>query len=395
VKLHTQLVTAAPDPGDPYRPTNVPIYQTATFAQPSAVDCGRYDYARSGNPTREALEAQIARLEGGTRGFAFASGLAALTAVARRLGPGDEVLAHEDLYGGTHRLFSRILSRNGIVVRYADLTDLPGAAAAFSPRTRLVHIESLTNPRLQVCDVRGLAALAHERGALLSVDSSALSPYLQQPLSLGADFVVHSATKYLCGHSDVTAGLVVVADPELADDLYLVQNGEGAVLGPFDAFLLLRGLKTLAVRLDRQQATAARLASWLQAHPAVRCVHFPGLPGHPGAAVLARQASGPGASLSFETGSFDRSRAVVEALRLFTISVSFGSLSSTVSLPCRMSHASIPAEARQALALPEDLVRISVGLEDEGDLRDDLEQALGRVLHKSSSDGQTREISVP
>jgi cysteine-S-conjugate beta-lyase len=395
MKIHTQLVACTPDPDDPYRPTNVPIYQTATFGQPSAVECGRYDYARSGNPTREALEVQVAALEGGTRAFAFASGLAALTAVARRLAPGDEVLAHEDLYGGTHRLFSRILSRSGITVRYADLTDLEAAAAAFGPRTRLVHAESLSNPRLQVCDVRRLAALAHGRGALLSVDSSALSPYLHRPLSLGADFVVHSATKYLCGHSDVTAGLVVVADPDLAEDLYLVQNGEGAVLGPFDAFLLLRGLKTLAVRLDRQQATASRLAAWLQAHPAVRRVHFPGLPGHPGAALHATQASGPGALLSFETGSLDVSRRIVEGLRLFTISVSFGSLSSTVSLPCRMSHASIPAEARQALSLPEDLVRVSVGLEDEGDLRDDLERALGAVLHKSSSAGQTREISVP
>jgi cystathionine beta-lyase len=351
-----------------------PIYQTATFDQLSPLEPGRYDYSRSGNPTRAVLEAQLARLERAFGAFAFASGLAALTAVTRLLRPGDELLAGDDLYGGTYRLFSRLVAPFGIDVRYADLADPAAARAAIGPRTRLVHVESLTNPLLRVPDLRDLSRLAHDHGALLCVDASALSPYLQRPLELGADVVVHSATKYLAGHGDVTAGTVAVRDARLAERIAFVQNAEGAGLGPFDAFLLLRGMQTLAVRLDRQQATARRVASHLRAL-GLR-VRYPGLPEDPGHDRLRAQSGGAGALVSFETGSLPASARLVASLRLFATTVSFGSVHSSASLPCRMSHAAIPQEVRRARRLEEDLVRLSVGLEDPDDLIDDLDQAL-------------------
>jgi len=374
VKRATQLLAFDACPGDPFRPLATPIYQTATFDQPGALEPGPYDYSRSGNPTRAVLEAQLARLDRGTRAFAFTSGLAALTAVTRLLRPGDELVAGDDLYGGSYRLFSRLLAPHGVLVRYADLTDDAAAAAAITPRTRLVHVESLTNPLLRVPDLRGLAELAHRHGARLCVDASALSPYLQRPLELAADIVVHSATKYLAGHGDVTAGSVAVKDGKLADEIAFVQNAEGAGLSPFDAFLLLRGMQTLAVRLERQQRSARLVASRLQAHGLA--VRYPGLRSDPGHARLRRQAKGAGAVVSFETGAVEQSARLVDSLRLFSTSVSFGSIHSSASLPCRMSHAAIPAEVRRARRLPEDLVRLSIGLEDPADLIRDLEQAL-------------------
>jgi cystathionine beta-lyase len=379
MNFSTRAVRFDQCPGDPYRPAATPIYQTATFEQESAEEFGRFDYSRSGNPTREVLETHLANLEHGRRAFAFASGLAAISAITRFLKPGDEVLAGDDLYGGTYRLFSRILEPRGITVRYEDLTDLRDAPAHFSERTRLVHVESLTNPLLRACDIRALAELAHSRGARLSVDASAVSPYLQRPLDLGADYVVHSATKYLCGHADVTAGVVAVRDAALAEELYLIQNGEGAVLGPFDTFLLLRGVKTLALRLDRQQQSAQRIAEWLSRTPGVTRVHFPGLADHPTGSVHKRQATGPGAVVSFETGDPELSRRIVESLSLFAIAVSFGSIASTASLPCRMSHASIPASVRARRGFPEDLVRLSIGIEDVGDLIADLDRVIAEA----------------
>ncbi len=390
MRTHTRLVNFDPCPGDPHRAVATPIYQTATFDQESAGEFGRFDYSRSGNPTREVLEKHLCRLEGasperGARSFAFASGLAALTAITRLLKPGDEILAGDDLYGGTYRLFSRIVSERGITVRYADLSDLAAAEKAVGPSTRLIHVEPLSNPLLRVFDLRALAALARRHGALLSADATSLSPYLIRPLELGADLVIHSATKHLCGHSDVTAGVVTVADPALAERLYLIQNGEGAVLGPFDAFLLLRGIKTLGVRLDRQQQTAALVAAALRRLPGASAVRFPSLPGHPGRQVHQTQADGPGTLVCFETGSYEISRRTVEALKLFNITVSFGGVNSSASLPCRMSHASIPAAIRAARALPEDLVRLSIGLEDAEDLIDDLGQALAAAARSSEA----------
>jgi len=372
VKFATRLLNFDPSPGDRFTPANTPIYQTATFRQQDATEFGEYDYSRSGNPTRAAVERQIAALESGTRGFCFSTGLAAITAVTRLVRPGEEILACDDLYGGTYRLFSRILANRGIDVRYLDFTDLEAVAAAVSPRTKLVYLETPTNPLLQIIDVAAVSDIAHRAGALACVDNSTLSPYLQRPLELGADIVLHSATKFLCGHSDVMAGAVVVADDELAEKLYLIQNGEGAVLAPFDSYLLLRGTKTLALRLDRQQANARAIAEFLDTHPAVKRVYYPGLAEERSLQIHRAQASGDGAVLSFVTGDAEFSRALVEATRLFAITVSFGGVNSTISLPNYMSHASIPVHIRQQKAIPADLVRISVGAEDVEDLVADL-----------------------
>jgi cystathionine beta-lyase len=375
MKFASQLVAFNACPADPFKPVATPIYQTATFEQDHADQFGRYDYSRSGNPTRTVLEEQLARLEHAERAFAFASGLAAISSVTRLLSAGDEILACDDLYGGTYRLFSKILNRTGVKVRYADACDLPRFAAAITPRTRLLYTETPTNPLLRICDIRALADLAHSQGALLCVDNSAMSPYLQNPLDLGADIVVHSATKYLCGHSDITAGVVAVRNAELAEQIYFLQNGEGSALGPFDSYLLLRSLKTLKLRLDCQQSSAVKVAEHLNTHPGVRRIYYPGLPEHAGHDLHSRQARGAGAVISFATGSFELSRRIAEATRIFRVSVSFGSVNSSISLPGCMSHASIPADVRSSRAFGADLVRLSIGIEDVDDLLDDLTQA--------------------
>jgi cystathionine beta-lyase len=363
---------------DPYGAVAPPIYQTATFRQPSAVDFGEYDYTRTANPTRALVEEQIAALEGGRHAAAFASGMAALSAVTRLVQAGEEILAGDDLYGGTCRLLSQVAPRHGILVRYVDATDPQAVEAALSPATRLLLVETPTNPLLRIVDLGALAALTRRRGVLFAVDNSLLSPCLQQPLAEGADLVVHSATKALCGHSDVSGGAVVTSDPALHREIAFYANAEGAGLAPFDSWLLLRGIKTLALRVERQCASAQKVAEFLTGHRGVRAVFFPGLPGAPGRDVHARQAKGPGPVVSFTTGDPDLSRRIVEAARLFTIAVSFGAVGSSISLPCRMSHASIPPELRGRLAPPPDLVRLSVGIEDVDDLLADLAQAIER-----------------
>jgi cystathionine beta-lyase len=394
MKFASKLVSFDVAPGDPFRPMATPIYQTATFEQEEATEFGPYDYSRSGNPTRTVLEEQIALLENGTRGFCFASGMAAITCVTRLLKTGDEILADSDLYGGTCRLFTRVLDRTGIVACYADACDVEAFAPQIRERTKLVYLESPTNPLLRVVDIRQIADLAHTGGALLAVDSSAMSPYLQNPLDLGADFVLHSATKFLCGHSDVTAGVVVAKDDELAKQIYFLQNAEGNALGPFDAFLFLRGLKTLKLRLDCQQKNAQTLAEWLERHPQVASVHYPGLTTCPGHLLQRKQARGAGAVLSFTTGSAEMSRRIVEATRMFSICVSFGSINSTISLPGRMSHASVPPEVGELRELPCDLVRISVGIEDAGDLITDLQQAFAVATLEQASVSEEGETEV-
>jgi cystathionine beta-lyase len=385
VKFATRLLTFDPAPGDRFTPANTPIYQTATFRQDDATAFGDYDYSRSGNPTRAVVEKQIAALESGTRGFCFSTGLAAITAVTRLLSPGEEILACDDLYGGTYRLFSRILAKRGINVHYVDFTNLDAVAAAITTSTRLVYLESPTNPLLQIIDIAAVSDIAHHSEALVCVDNSTMSPYLQRPLELGADIVLHSATKFLCGHSDVMAGAVVVADEDLGQELYLIQNGEGAGLSPFDSYLLLRGTKTLSLRLDRQQSNAEAIAELLDAHPAVDRVYYPGLANDRQLAIHRAQASGDGAVLSFVTGDPEFSRTVVEATKLFAITVSFGGVNSTISLPNYMSHASIPAHLRQQKSIPADLVRISVGAEDVDDLIDDLSQAFEIAARQSTA----------
>lgn len=364
---------------DPHGAVAPPIYQTATFRQPSAVESGEYDYTRTANPTRALAEEQIAALEGGRFACAFASGMAAVTAVTRLARAGEEILAGDDLYGGTCRLLSRVAPRQGLRVRYVDATDPAAVEAAITPATRLLLVETPTNPLLRIVDLERVAGIARRRGVLLAVDNSLLSPCLQRPLALGAHLVIHSATKALCGHGDVMAGAVATDDPALHEEIAFHLNAEGSGLAPFDSWLLLRGMKTLALRVERQCASAQRVAEHLASRPEIRNVFHPGLPGAPGREVHERQARGPGPVVSFTTGDPDLSRRIVEAVRLFTIAVSFGAVGSSISLPCRMSHASIPAELRHRLAPPPDLVRLSVGIEDLDDLLADLGQAVEKA----------------
>ena len=376
MKFDTSLVHFDAAPGDPHRPVVTPIYQTATFAQETALGFGPYDYSRSGNPTRAVLERQLAVLENGTHGFAFSSGMSALTAVLRLVPAGGHVVAGDDLYGGTCRLLSSVLSRHGVSVTYADLSTPGTLEKAMKAETALVLFETPTNPLERIIDIRAAADSAHARGVRVAVDNSLLSPCLQRPLERGADIVIHSATKALSGHSDLMAGAVIVRDEALAAEIGFLQNAEGTALGPFESWLLLRGTKTLALRMERQEANARRIAAYLSTHPLVTKIHYAGLFGARGAAVHAQQARGSGGVLSFETGSVSVSRIVAEKTRLFTIAVSFAGVGSSISLPCRMSHASVPSALRREHALPEDLVRLSVGIEDADDLIDDLASAL-------------------
>jgi cysteine-S-conjugate beta-lyase len=353
-----------------------PIYQTATFEQATATEFGEYDYTRSGNPTRAILEQQLASLEKADYACAFASGMAALTSLTRLVRPGEEIIAGDDLYGGTVRLLERIAEIQQVVIRYVDTTNLELVESNITARTRLILVETPGNPLFRISDIRALSELAHRAGALLAVDNSMLSPIFQQPLSLGADVVVHSATKFLCGHSDVTTGAIITNDQEVHDRILFQQNAEGAGLSPFESWLLLRGLKTLALRVERQNQSAHKVATFLANHPFVTKVFYPGLEDHPGHGVHRNQSRGDGAVISFTTGNSHYSARVAEAARLFRIAVSFGSVGSTISMPCRMSHSSIPPGLRDRLGPPADLVRLSVGIEDVDDLIEDLEQAL-------------------
>ncbi|GIL55171.1 hypothetical protein Vafri_10770 [Volvox africanus] len=380
----TRLVHPKTKVVDPYGGSMPPLWQTATFAQPSATTFGEYDYTRSGNPTRTMLEEQFAELEGGDRGFAFTSGMAALAAVCKLVKSGEHILAGEDIYGGTSRLLSQVVPTAGVSVTNVDMTDLEAVRAAIQPgRTKLVMVESPTNPRMQICDIAAIVAIAREAGAITVVDNSIMAPVFQRPLALGADISMTSGTKFVGGHGDVTLGLLSVKGQELAKRVYFLQNAEGAGLAPFDCWLALRGLKTMALRMEKSAANAAALASFLAKHPLVRKVNYPGLPQHPGHALHFRQASGAGSLLSFETGSVEASKVIVEATQLFKVTVSFGNVNSLISLPCYMSHASIPAEVRAARGLPDDLVRISTGIEDPQDLIADLDQAMTLAMEKS------------
>jgi cysteine-S-conjugate beta-lyase len=363
---------------DPYGAIVPPIYQTATFKQPTALEFGEYDYTRSGNPTRRLLEQQLANLEDGLYASAFASGLAAITALTRLVRSGEEIIAGDDLYGGTVRLLERTVESQNINVHYTDTTNIEAVKRVLTPKTRLILVETPTNPLFRVSDIRQLAQLARNSGALLAVDNSMLSPVFQRPLTLGADIVVHSATKFLSGHSDVTAGAVITNSTAVYDSVAFHQNAEGGGLSPFEAWLLLRGLKTLALRVERQNQTALRIARFLEGHSGVSKVYYPGLKDHPGHEIHRGQSQGDGAVVSFSTGNADLSPLIAEATRIFQIAVSFGSVGSTISLPCRMSHASIPASLRDRLAPPADLVRLSVGIEDVDDLIEDLSQAFDR-----------------
>jgi cystathionine gamma-lyase len=356
--------------------TVVPIYATSTYTQEAPGRHKGYEYSRSGNPTRTALETCLAALEGGERGLAFASGLAATTAVLSLLRPGDEVVAAADLYGGTYRLLERVFRPWGLVTRYTEDPSPAGFARLLTPATKLVWIETPTNPLLQLVDIAAVAEVAHKGKALLAVDNTFASPYLQQPLRLGADLVVHSTTKYLGGHSDVVGG-AVIGSRELLGPIAFYQNAAGGVPGPFDAWLTLRGVKTLAVRMDRHCVNARRLAPWLAEQPQVERVFYPGLPGHPGHEVAERQMKDFGGMISVRLrGGKEGAQRFMTRTKLFSLAESLGGVESLVCYPATMTHASIPADVRQARGVDDGLVRLSVGIEDADDLQEDLRRAL-------------------
>ncbi|KAA3472118.1 cystathionine beta-lyase, chloroplastic-like [Gossypium australe] len=361
---------------DPYGAMSTPLYQTATFKQPSATENGPYDYTRSGNPTRDVLERLLAKLEKADRAFCFTSGMAALSAVANLVGTGQEIVAGDDIYGGSDRLLSQVTPRSGVVVKRVNTSDLSEVAKVIGPKTKLVWLESPTNPRQQIADIRRIAEMAHTHGAILLVDNSIMTPVLSRPLELGADIVMHSATKFIAGHSDLMAGVLAVKGESLAKELYFLQNAVGSGLAPFDCWICLRGIKTMALRVEKQQENAQKIAEFLSSHPRVKKVNYAGLPNHPGRDLHYSQAKGAGSVLSFLTGSLPLSKHVVETTKYFSITVSFGSVKSLISLPCFMSHASIPSAVREARGLTEDLVRLSVGIEDVEDLIADLDKAL-------------------
>jgi cystathionine gamma-lyase len=376
----TRAIHAGQPPDPATGAVVVPIYQTSTFAQTGVGKHRGYEYSRTRNPTRAALEQCIAALEGGQHGLAFASGMAAEATIMQLLKPGDHTLAVDDLYGGTYRLFRRVLEPMGLSFSFVDGTDRKAVEQALTDRTRLLWLESPTNPLLKLVDIQAVSALAHARQALVAVDNTFMSPYFQRPLALGADIVVHSATKYLGGHSDLIGGTLVVNRDDLFEQLAFLQNAIGGVPGPMDAWLVLRGLKTLAVRMREHERNAREVATFLTGHAKVARVFYPGLPNHPQRELAARQMSGFGGMISFEVkGGLEPARRVVEQTRLFTLAESLGGVESLIELPAAMTHASIPADTRRAHGVADGLIRISVGIEDVADLISDLDRALAQA----------------
>jgi cystathionine gamma-lyase/homocysteine desulfhydrase len=354
----------------------VPIYQASTYKQDEAGVHRGYEYSRTGNPTRHALEELIRDLEGGARGLAFSSGMAAIHTVLSLLNSGDHLLVTDDVYGGTYRIVTRVLNRLGIEATFVDTTDPAGLDEAVKPATKALFVETPTNPLLKVTDLAAAAAWAKERGLLLIVDNTFGTPYWQTPLAWGADIVVHSATKYLGGHSDVVAGLAVTADAKLGEELHYIQNAVGGVLGPHDSWLLMRGMKTLGLRMEAHEANARAIAEFLAGHPAVRNVYYPGLPDHPQHELAKRQSDGFGGMIAFDVGSAERADRLLKRVRYFTLAESLGAVESLISVPARMTHASIPKERRETLGITDGLIRISAGIEDKDDLLADLAQSL-------------------
>jgi len=355
-----------------------PIFQTSTYVQPAVGEPknGTYDYGRTANPTREALEANIAALEGGTRGIAFASGLAAIEAIVKRCSAGDHVVSEENTYGGTTRMFNHVLSRLGIEFSYVDSRDTDAVAAAIRPETKLVHVETPTNPMMRLCDIASIAELAHDAGALVSVDNTFASPFNQRPLEFGADFTLHSSTKYVNGHSDLIGGLVAVKDDALAEDLFFIRKSTGAVPGPMDCWLTLRGAKTLHVRMQRHNENGMAVARYLENHPAVDRVFYPGLESHEQHDLAKTQMSGFTGMVSVDVGTLERSKAFTEHLRIFALAESLGGIESLVNVPALMTHASVPEDRREAMGITPGLVRLSVGIEDIDDILTDLDRVL-------------------
>jgi cysteine-S-conjugate beta-lyase len=361
---------------------SVPIQHASTFHQFDIESFGKYDYARSANPTREALEDVIAELEGGTRGFAFSSGMAAISTAFLLLSAGDHIVITEDVYGGTFRMVTQVLTRFGIEHTFVDMTDLTQVKNAIKPNTKAFYVETPSNPTLKVTDIEGISSLAKEINAITYVDNTFLTPQYQRPLELGADIVLHSATKFLSGHSDVVAGLAVVKDEELGNRLYSLQNSFGAVLGVQDAWLVLRGLKTLHVRLEQSQKSALTIAEFLESHPLIEKVYYPALTNHPQHELQQKQAAGAGAVLSFELSDEEALRTFVSNVKIPVFAVSLGAVESILSYPAKMSHAAMPQEEREKRGIKNSLLRLSVGLENPEDLIKDFSQALQVINEK-------------
>ncbi|WP_019379327.1 bifunctional cystathionine gamma-lyase/homocysteine desulfhydrase [Virgibacillus halodenitrificans] len=355
---------------------SVPIYQVSTYQQESAGNHSGYEYSRTGNPTRHALETTIAELEDGKAGFAFGSGMAAITSVMMLFKSEDHILLTDDVYGGSYRLMSKVLNRFKLDHTFVNTSDPKQVEASIQKNTKALYIETPTNPLLKITDIKRMAEIAAKHDLLLIVDNTFATPYWQQPLNLGADIVLHSATKYIGGHSDIVAGLVVVKSNELAQDIHFIQNSVGAILGPQDSWLLLRGIKTLALRMEAIETNSHKIAHFLQQHEKVSDVFYPGLKNHPGYEISKQQAQGFGGMISFDVGSADRADQVLARVNYFTLAESLGAVESLISIPARMTHASIPLERRRELGITDGLIRISVGIEDGEDLIEDLQNSL-------------------
>ncbi|NPC92243.1 cystathionine beta-lyase [Bacillus sp. WMMC1349] len=377
--LETRLIHNQWKTDGPTGAVSVPIQHASTFHQASFDQFGEYDYSRSGTPTRKALEETIAELEGGSRGFAFSSGMAAISTAFLLLSQGDHLLITKDVYGGTYRMVTDVLSRYGIEHTFVDMTDLNQIALSIKENTKVIYLETPSNPTLGITDIRGVVKLAKAHGCLTFLDNTFMTPALQRPLDLGVDVVLHSATKFLSGHSDVLSGLAVVKDEKLAEAFGKLQNSFGAVLGVHDCWLVLRGLKTLQVRLEKAGKTAWQLAEFFTKHPAVKQVYYPGLSSHPGAQVHKHQSNGAGAVLSFELADAQAVKKVVENLTIPVFAVSLGGVESIVSYPTKMSHAAMPKEERLKRGISDGLLRLSVGMEHVGDLQKDFSEALQTI----------------
>lgn len=375
-RFATICVHAGQEPDPATGAIITPIYQTSTYVQEGLGQHKGYEYGRTQNPTRMTLEANVAAIEGGTAAFAFASGMAAIDAVLTRLQSGDHVVVSDNTYGGTYRLFEKVRRKFGLDFSYVDTADLDAIAPALTAKTKYLFLESPTNPMLSVTDIAAASAIAHQHGVRVVVDNTFASPFVQRPLELGADVVLHSTTKFLNGHSDSVGGIVIVKHDDDVEWMRFVQNAAGAILGPMDSWLVLRGTKTLPIRMERTNANGMRLAEWLNAHPRVTRTIYPGLPSHPHHALASRQMQGFGGLISFDVGSLERSREVLGKVRLMALAESLGGVETLISHPAMMTHASVPPERRARLGITDGLLRVSVGIEDVQDLIDDLAQAL-------------------
>ena len=379
MQLATKFIHAGAEPDPSTGAIMTPIYQTSTYVQEAPGKNKGYEYARSQNPTRKALEDALAIIENGKYGLAFSSGVAATDAVIKLLQPGDEVIAGNDMYGGTYRLFSKIFEKFGIRFHYIDMGDVEAIKAHITPKTKLIWVETPTNPLMNICDIKAISTLAKASNILVCVDNTFASPYLQNPLDLGADITMHSSTKYLGGHSDVIQGALIMNDATLREQLYFIQKSCGAVPGPMDCFLVLRGIKTLPVRMKQHNENGSIIANWLRNHPKVGKVYWPGFEDHPGHAIAKQQMRGFGGMLSFtlKDDSVETAMHVLSSTKLFSLAESLGGVESLINHPASMTHASIPREERIKNGLSDSLIRLSIGIEDASDLIADLEKAIG------------------